>query len=337
MTTHDLTEPPAAAESLAFHRLSFARPRPAWWRGLVTGVVGIALYFAMILLLVVPLGVVAALNPAVLSALDDLLFTTAYFDLDRPWLFVALVLPLILMIPALLLASRMIEGRGVGLLSSVVGRIRWGWLGRTTLLALAVFAVYFAVTLAVAALTGQRFEFRADHPGIPLLLALVVLLIPFQAAAEEYVFRGYLMQLIGRWLKHPAFAILLPVPLFVFGHLYDVWGMLSVGVFAVVAAWLAWRTGGLEASIALHIVNNALIFGLGAFSLVDANASEGTPLDVLLTAVTLVAFALVVDRWARRRGIARALEPIAPPQPAGPPAPVAAPEPIRPPSEHPHP
>jgi hypothetical protein len=46
---------------------------------------------------------------------------------------------------------------------------------------------------------------------------VILLLVPLQAAAEEYIFRGYLMQSIGRWLRHPAFAILLPVPLFVLG------------------------------------------------------------------------------------------------------------------------
>ncbi len=306
--------PPIAAahaplESLAFHRLSFARQRPQWWRGLVTGAVGIALYIALLLVIIVPLGIVAAVTPGALAELEHLLLSSAYFDLDRPWLFLALVVPLILMIPALLLASRMVEGRGVGLLSSVAWRLRWGWLARMLLLALVVFAGYFAVSFAFAAATGQSIEFRADHPAIPLMLGLVIVLIPLQAAAEEYVFRGYLMQLIGRWLKHPAFAILLPVPLFVFGHIYDVWGMLSVGVFAVVAGWLAWRTGGLEASIALHIVNNALIFVFGAFSLVDANASQGTPLDLLTTTVTLVVFASIADRSAKRRGIARLLEP----------------------------
>ena len=36
----------------------------------------------------------------------------------------------------------------------------------------------------------------------PLRTFLVLLLIvPLQAAAEEYVFRGYLMQSIGRWLR----------------------------------------------------------------------------------------------------------------------------------------
>lgn len=295
---------PPAREN-AFHRLAHARPRYRWWRGLVTGVLAIVFYVAIMLVLVVPLGVAAVMIPAWGAELQVLLTTTQYFDLDRPWLFLALVVPLILMIPALFAASRIVEGRGVGLLSSVTGRLRWGWLGKTLVLALVVFIVYFAVVLGSSAAMGEPTAPDFSHPGLWTMLVLVVLLIPFQAAAEEYVFRGYLMQLIGGWLRHPAFAILLPVPLFVLGHGYDVWGAASVGVFAVVAAWLTWRTGGLEAAISLHIVNNVLIFLLGSVSVVDANATSGTPIDLIASTVTMVVFALIADRWARRLGIAR--------------------------------
>ncbi len=257
------------------------------------------------MLVIAPLAMVAALVPGWGAELQMLFRTTAYFQLDRPWLLVALVLPLILMIPALLLASRVVQGRGVGFLSSVTGRLRMGWLWRSLGLAFGVFVVYFAVVLGWSAATGDPVRPDFSHPGLLLMVVLLLVLIPFQAAAEEYVFRGYLMQLVGSWLRHPAFAILLPVPLFVLGHGYDVWGAASVGLFAVVAAWLTWRTGGLEAAIALHIVNNLLIFLLGSVALVDANATSGTPVDLLGSALAMIVFAVVADRWARRRGIAR--------------------------------
>ena len=291
--------------SIAFHRLAHLRPRYRWWRMLLTGLLALAFYLVLLLLVLVPIGIVSALVPEWGAEVQLLLGTLEFFDLDRPWLLVALVLPLILMIPPLLLASRIVEGRGVGLLSSVTGRLRFGWLGRSLLLALGVFAVYFAVSLGVSAATGADVTPDFSHPGLWTMVLLVLLLIPFQAAAEEYVFRGYLMQLVGGWLRHPAFAILLPVPLFVLGHGYDVWGAASVGVFAVVAAWLTWRTGGLEAAIALHIVNNVLIFLFGSVSMVDANATSGTPIDLLASTAAMVVFALVADRWAGRLGVAR--------------------------------
>ena len=296
---------PPRSEEVAYHRLARLRPRYRWWRMLLTGLVGVAFYIVILLLVIVPLVIVTMLVPGWAAEFQTLLTTAQYFDLDRPWLLVALVLPLILMIPALLLASRIVEGRGVGLLSSVTGRLRMAWLGKSLLLALGVFVVYFAVLLGWSAASGDPVSPDFSHPGLWVMVLLVLLLIPFQAAAEEYVFRGYLMQLVGGWLRHPAFAILLPVPLFVLGHGYDVWGAASVGVFAVVAAWLTWRTGGLEAAISLHIVNNVLIFLLGSVGLVDANATSGAPIDLLASTLAMVVYALIADRWARRLGIAR--------------------------------
>ncbi|MFP3821814.1 hypothetical protein SB658_24255, partial [Bacillus sp. SIMBA_008] len=84
-------------------------------------------------------------------------------------------------------------------------------------------------------------------------------------------------------------------------------GAASVGVFAIVAAWLCWRTGGLEAAISLHIVNNVLIFLFGSVGMVDANATSGTPVDLLASTAAMVVYALLADRWARRLGIARTL------------------------------
>lgn len=288
-----------------FHRLARLRQHHAWWRPLLTGVLGIAFYLVLMLIVLLILIIPVVILSVEIPGIDDAFASAESFDLDRPWLLAALLGSLILMIPAMLAASRIIEGRGVGFLLSVVGRLRWGWLGRTLGLAFVLYTVYFGASLALGAALGEELTFDASHPGIPLMLVLVLLLIPFQAAAEEYVFRGYLMQLVGRWLRHPAFAILLPAPLFVIGHGYDIWGGLSVGVFAVVAAWLSWRTGGLEAAISMHIANNVLIFVLASFSLVDGNATEGTPLDLIEGVVVMVVYALITARWARARGIAR--------------------------------
>src|SRR5690606_4697924 len=176
--------------------------------------------------------------------------------------------------------------------SSVAGRLRWGWMLRLVLPGVVVFLVVIGAYFFLVPPGLSASDFTIG-PETWLLVALTILLVPLQATAEEYVFRGYLMQAIGQWLRHPAWAILLPVPLFMAGHLYDVWGLLDVGVFAVFAGWLTWRTGGLEAAIVAHVVNNLLIFLVAAFGAVDINATDGDPLGVLVTALTLGLF----SRW----------------------------------------
>ena len=76
-------------------------------------------------------------------------------------------------------------------------------------------------------------------------------------------------------------------------------------MFAVVAGWLAWRTGGLEASIVAHVVNNTVIFVIGAFGLVDVNSKTGSGLEVLISALTLALYAWLVLRAAKRFGLVR--------------------------------
>ena len=47
-------------------------------------------------------------------------------------------------------------------------------------------------------------------------------------------------------------------------HGYTGWGMLDIFAFGAITGWLAVRTGGLEAPIALHVFNNLLAFLVAA-------------------------------------------------------------------------
>jgi membrane protease YdiL (CAAX protease family) len=232
------------------------------------------------------------------------------FDLTDPLLLAVLLGSIALMLPAYLLASLIVNGPRVGLISSAAGRTRWGWM----LVSLAAATVVAGVVTGVSALLPAELEGStgeiispAENPQFWVTLAVVLLVIPFQAAAEEYVFRGYLQQAIGRWLKHPAFAILLPVPLFVLGHAYDPLGQASVAIFAIAAGWMTWRTGGLEAAIALHIVNNLLAFLLGLAGLADVNDSSPGLISFFVSFVMIAAYVGVIEWLFRRSGHHRTL------------------------------
>ncbi|WP_017573773.1 CPBP family intramembrane glutamic endopeptidase [Nocardiopsis halotolerans] len=218
-----------------------------------------------------------------------------------PLVVAALLGSIAALLPCALLAARICGHRPVGLLSSVEGGLRWRWMLHAAKISAVVYAVY-APTLLVAGTLMDSAESVPTPSGWTLLamLAVLLLIVPFQAAAEEYVFRGVAMQMIGAWLRHPAFAVLLPVPLFVVGHDYDWVGLTDVAVFAVMAGWLTWRTGGLEAAIAVHVVNNLCAFGLLTFGWKDESP---TALTVNLVVTATLAFLL--DRAGRRWGLAR--------------------------------
>ncbi len=138
------------------------------------------------------------------------------------------------------------------------------------------------------------------------MLIIVVLVVPWQAAAEEVVFRGLLMQTVGAWLRHPAWAILLPLPLFVIGHDYNAVGLVDVAVFAAVAGYLSWRTGGLEAAIGMHVVNNVGALIIGVLTGTDLDATEITPLATALSVSYTLITAAAILAWHGARTERRA-------------------------------
>jgi membrane protease YdiL (CAAX protease family) len=286
-----------------YHRLLRSDPRHRWWRPLLVGLVATGLYLAILVVILVVVVAVGLVVPSVELAVDR--SWQGDLDLGDPVAFALLLGLLILLLPALLLATRLTGSRPAGVLSSVTGRLRFRWLGTAMLVAFAVWAPVMAVWVALEAATGTLVVRQVAPASSVALLVLTVALVPFQAAAEEYVFRGYLAQLVGSWLRHPAFAVLLPVPLFVLGHGYDALGAVDVGVFAVFCGWLVWRTGGLEAGIAAHVANNVVLMSLNALGLGDPNATDTTVLGLVVSIAMMAVFTVLVTRRAGSLGIAR--------------------------------
>ncbi len=272
-----------APEALTYFRLS--RRTPGWWRPLAT----IGLFCLTYLVLVVGLVVLWLLLPGAAEAMN-----ATDIDMADPVQAAFLCLMLALLIPAGRLTVRMLGRRGT--LDSVAGRFRWGLFVRSVTLTAAPMLLPLAVMWVVDPVTPMLSERTLG------LLAVAVLIVPLQAAGEEYLFRGVLMQAIGHWLRAPAWGVVISLPLFVLGHDYDALGLASVGVFAAVTTWLTWRTGGLEAAIALHAVNNTIAFALGAIGIADLNATTTTWVDALVSSIIPIGFAVVFDRWWRREG-----------------------------------
>jgi membrane protease YdiL (CAAX protease family) len=205
---------------------------------------------------------------------------------------------------------------GLGFLSSVAGRLRWRWFG----LALIPAAGYMAVQVLIGYGVAPFFETEpmgdATVPTTTFTLSLVVilLLVPLQASAEEYVFRGFVMQAVGGWVRWPVIAVVASTIPFVLGHIYNVWGLLEVLVFALVAAWVTLRTGGLEAAISVHIVTNVIAFSIPALGFENVTESNGTPEGLVTAAILLPLYAWGVDVLFRRSGLSRTLGGVGPVQ-----------------------
>lgn len=185
-------------------------------------------------------------------------------------------------------AMRWVNLAPPGLVLSVVRRLRWGYLAACAGVALVVFVAIQAVSLLAAGTTLQ------PQPQFWWFVLVVVLTSPFQAAAEEVLFRGFLQQGIGSATRAWWLGVLLTSLLFALAH-----GTQSPAlfvdrfVFGVMAGLLVWRTGGLEAAIGTHVVNNVLAFVLAGLTSSIAEVRALQVIDWPKAAVDLGTFAVI--------------------------------------------
>jgi membrane protease YdiL (CAAX protease family) len=299
-----------------YHRQARETPAYAWWKLPVAGVAIVVIYLGLSVLLVLAAAVWFAVSGT--GTLDDWLDAVGDLDVRHLDYFVLDLLGLALLIPSVLLGVLATGPRPVGHLSSVTGRLRWRWLALTAVVATVITVVTLGSALALAALTEPS---EVSAPSgvdgrVALALLMILLVVPLQSAAEEYLFRGYLLQLVGSWTRFAVVPVVVTTPLFVAGHGYGLWGLLDVGLFGVTAAILTIRTGGLEAAIAAHAANNVVLFALDALDVVSATDDTGAgPLDLVPTLVSSVLLVVAVEWLARRRGIQRTRDPIPDPPP----------------------
>ena len=160
------------------------------------------------------------------------------------------------------LIHRFLHGRDTQWLVSV----QPGWRVRYLVVCLGVAAVVLNAALWASFVLGAP-DFGPPQPGWLVFLLVLLITSPLQAIAEEVFFRGYLLQAIGSAAGRAWVGIVVSALLFAFFH-----GSQSPALFAdrfvfgLLAGWLVLRTGGLEAGIAAHVVNNLFAFGYGLFT-----------------------------------------------------------------------
>ncbi|WP_169923744.1 CPBP family intramembrane glutamic endopeptidase [Propionicimonas paludicola] len=216
-------------------------------------------------------------------------------------------------------------------LNSVQPGFRWRY---TFVAGLAALVVIGGVWLLSR--LGQPWQFAPQQP-MWAFLAAILLTAPLQAAAEEYLFRGYLLQALysaapnlnrpllsadaagegaGRvalWLARGYqrwFGVIGSALLFAILHTQNqgLAGFLHPFTFGLLAGWLVMRTGGLEAAIAAHVVNNLIAFGYATLSGTMFQARHPGEIGWLELGWNLLGYALfavVAVRLADRMRLAR--------------------------------
>lgn len=294
---------PTAPAPQPFHRLALTRPhRRRWHRPLIALAVTGAAAGVLAAALMVPLLVFSAVTGVTSPMLDS-----GVLDPHDPLGMLIGLGSIAILIPAVLLGVRVAYGRA-GIAHSVRGRFRWGLLGRA---ALVVMPVYVLVN-SVLTLIVERDGIEVPQLTAPVLAAWViaVLLAPLQCAGEEYLYRVLPLQVFGTWLRSPLVGILLPVPLFMVSHGYDWVGQVSTGVFALVMGLLAWKTGGIEIPILLHVANNLTLFAIAPLLPGSLVQGDVPPIALVVSLAPMLLLSAGIWVWFSRREGLRIWEPL---------------------------
>jgi membrane protease YdiL (CAAX protease family) len=187
-------------------------------------------------------------------------------------------------------------------------RFRW----RLLLLGLGLFAVTVGpLLLASAALDPKApaTPILAIGPdlGAKLIYTVVVVsLLLIAAAAEELVFRGWLIKVVGTWFPDPRVVLVLSGLLFSAIHFDPNLDAFLVRLaMGVGLAWMTLRLGGIEFAIGAHAANNILILLFIQPMALKPAPPHGFAPEILIVAPLMlaghVALAEIAARWAPLR------------------------------------
>lgn len=269
--------------------------RYRWWRPLLVLLSVIAAWLLVQVVVAVPLAVVMSATGQTLD-LTSGNTTKEVFLLNN--VMIAAVIPLAMW------GAWVFTGQRPKWLASVVGGLRWRWIGRVTAVVLPVFLVYTAVQWWLSGIVPTLGW--TDHALFMILT--IVITTPFQAAGEEYLIRGVLFRAVASWVPARKAALVVATAVSAIGFMLlhvstDPWLIGFYLLFGVCACVLTWRTGGLEAAIVVHLVNNFLAEATLPFSdmskVFDRHQGTGSPALLIDMAVLVVVTLLVL--WVAKR------------------------------------
>src|SRR5665811_560942 len=231
------------------------------------------LMFAVILIVANTIGAIpllislyskAASDPAVFSKFAANPNDYSIVGITSTTLFLIMMVPFISGLIAFVLLVKPLNNRTWRMTINGTDKIRWNRFfisaGVWTILS----ALYFFVYLK---LDPSNFVLNNKTGSLLLISIISVLLIPFQAAFEEILFRGYLMQGFASLIKNRWFPVIMTSILFGLMHAFNPevkeFGFLTMMpqyiVFGLIFGIVTILDDGIEASMGAHTANNVFL------------------------------------------------------------------------------
>lgn len=223
-----------------------------------------------------------------------------------PLLLAAGMISIALLTPLSMMIQRGLYGVSASSLHSVEGRFRFDIFGR----ALVVVVPLMAVALAISEFVHPAGVSVWARDDLFMIFLIVVLLVPLQAAGEEYGLRGLVFRVAGSWARGRTASLIAGIAvsavLFAVLHFaFDPWWNVLYVVVTIATALVTWRSGGIEIAIVIHSAFNVFYFLFGVVPHADLDErfdrSVGAMTSALFVPVLLALIVIVVLVWGATR------------------------------------
>jgi membrane protease YdiL (CAAX protease family) len=206
----------------------------------------------------------SASNPEVLSQIAANPNDFSVIGLEPNIGLFMMLFPFITGLFAFMLLVKPLNNRTFKMTINGTGRIRWDrfFISATVWLILSALYLFFYLKIDPA-----NFTINNKASSLIVLTVVSVLFIPFQAAFEEVLFRGYLMQGFAALLKNRWFPLIMTSILFGLMHAFNPevkeYGFLTMMpqyiIFGLIFGIVTLLDDGIEASMGAHTANNAFL------------------------------------------------------------------------------
>jgi len=214
--------------------------------------------------LLISMFVKSATNPDIFTQFSANPGDYSVLGFDSNYLLIMMLLPFVAGLAAFILLIKPLNQRSLKDTINGRGTIRWNRFFISAFLWLVLSAIYFLVYLRI---DPANFSINNRSASLITLTLISLLLIPFQAAFEEVLFRGYLMQGFAVILRNRWFPLVMTSILFGLMHSLNPevkeFGFLTMMpqymIFGLIFGVITIMDDGIEAALGAHTANNVFL------------------------------------------------------------------------------
>ena len=214
--------------------------------------------------LIIVLGIRSAADPRVITQLAKDPNDLSILGLDPNLYLVTMLFPFLIGLITFILLIKPLNERSLKSAINGSGSFRWNRFFVSGLVWIIISALYLVVSLKA---DPENFTLNNWSLSLIPLIIISLLLIPFQAAFEEILFRGYLMQGFTVLVRNRLFPLVMTSVLFALMHVLNPevkeFGFLTMMpqylLFGLIFGIITILDDGVEAAMGAHAANNIFL------------------------------------------------------------------------------